>query len=186
MPFTPTLDTSGGTQAGAGYPGGLVEGPHSNDVFTGVNESATATDFGIPVCRGAAVSKTPINVKPIANDADAALVVGISVRNAAQVAADPTTNIVKYSRYDHFPILRRGRIYAVAAENVIALDQVLIITGSSAAQANDTCFGSSHGAGGAAASGRVAFKGAKWLTTTAAGEIGVIELEDGNLGVTTT
>lgn len=179
MAFTPDLSTSGGTIQGLGYPGGVADGTPAI-IDTKINESATAIDFGIPVVRGVATAKQPGNCKPMAADTDD--IIGISVRNASQVAANPADNIVNYPRYENVPVGRIGRFYVIAAEASREGDQVLILTAGAAV--NSTCFGGSLG--GVAGSGRVAFKGAKWRTTTAAAAIGIIELIDQNLGRTTT
>lgn len=179
MAFTPSLATSGGTQQGLGYPGGLADGTQ-NIIDSAVNENATAIDIGVPVARGAATTHPPFNARPFVADTDDIL--GISHRHAADLVADPTTNVINFARYITFSVVRVGRVYAVAAENVRAGDQVLIITAG--ANVNSTCFGSS--VSGVAAAGRVAFKGARWRTTTASGLLGIIELIDQNLGKTTT
>jgi hypothetical protein len=187
MATTPSL-ASTKTSQDLGYPGSLADGsPHVID--TGINESATAIDFGVPVAPGTLAA----NVKPIANDTDAALCCGIAMRDPTMMDASPSTNVASYARHKELAVLRRGRIFALAAENVTDGDQVLIITGSSAAQAQGTCFGSSHGAGGAAGSGRVALLGAIWRAhpvsaskSIAAGTVAVIEYNPTYLGVTTT
>ena len=188
MGTTPTLANSPATSQALGYPGDQADSSPAV-IDTVQNESATAIDFCVPVAPGA----TAGTVKPIANDADAALCSGISMRDPTMMSVDPTTNVANYARYRELGLMKVGRIFALAAENVQDGDQVLIITGSSAAQAQGTCFGSSHGAGGAAGSGRVAFKGAVWRAhpqgaskTIASGTVGVIELINQNLGVTTT
>lgn len=176
------------TSQNLGYPGDLADASPSI-VDTVANESATAIDFCVPVAPGTLAG----TVKPIANDADAALCTGISLRDPTLMNADPATGVANYARYRKFGLLKVGRVYAIAAETAIDGDQVLIITGSSAAQAQATCFGSSHGAGGAAGTGRIALKGAVWRVrphgasrTITAGSVAIIEIINQNLGVTTT
>jgi len=187
MATTPSLAATKTIQD-LGYPGDQADStPSVRDTVT--NESATAIDFAVPVCPGTLAG----TVKPIANDTDAGLSCGISMRDPTKMNADPSTNVANYARYKDLAVMREGRIYAIAAENVTDGDQVLIITGSSAAQAQATCFGSSHGAGGAAGSGRVAMLGAVWRArpiggsrSIAAGDVAIIELSIQRLGVTTT
>lgn len=187
MSTTPSLAATKTVQD-LGYPGSLADSsPHVID--TGTNESATAIDFGVPVAPGTLAGA----FKPIANDTDAGFCTGIAMRDPTVVDASASTNVANYARYKEFGVFRQGRIFALAAEDVTDGDQVLIITGSSAAQAQGTCFGSSHGAGGAAGSGRVAFLGAIWRAhpigaskSITAGSVAVIELTQQNLGVTTT
>lgn len=187
MATTPSLAATKTIQD-LGYPGSLADAsPHVID--TGMNESATAIDFGVPVAPGTLAG----TYKPVANDTDAALACAISMRDPTMMNADPSTNAASYARYKEFGAFRSGRIFAIAAENVTDGDQVLIITGSSAAQAQATCFGSSHGAGGAAAAGRIAMLGAIWRAhpvgaskAIAAGSVAVIEYTQRILGVTTT
>lgn len=187
MSTTPSLATTKTIQD-LGYPGSLADAsPHTID--TGTNESATPIDFAVPVAPGVLAG----NYKPIANDTDAALCNGIAMRDPTAMNADPATSVANYKQYKDFQVLRMGRMFALAAENVTDGDQVLIITGASAAQAQGTCFGSSHGAGGAAAAGRVALKGAIWRAhpigaarAIASGTVAVIEFNNQNLGVTTT
>jgi hypothetical protein len=188
MSTTPTLANATTGGPALGYPGSLADGsPHTVD--TVMNESATAIDFGVPVAPGTLAG----TVKPIANDTDATLCSGIAMRDPTMMSADPSTNVANYARYRGLGLMRVGRIFALAAENVTDGDQVLIITGSSAAQAQGTCFGSSHGAGGAAGEGRIALKGAIWRAhpvgasrSIASGTVAVIEIINQNLGVTTT
>lgn len=187
MGTTPSLATTK-TSQDLGYPGSLADAsPHTIDTYT--NESATAIDFGVPVAPGTLAG----SAKPIANDTDAALCNGIAMRDPTLMNADPATSVANYTRYKDFSVMRRGRVFAMAAENVTDGDQVLIITAASAAQAQGTCFGSSHGAGGAAASGRVALLGAIWRAhpvgaskAIASGTVAVIEYNPTYLGVTTT
>lgn len=187
MATTPSLAATK-TSQDLGYPGSLADSsPHVVDTAT--NESATAIDFGVPVAPGVLAG----TVKPIANDTDAALCCGIAMRDPTMGNAGPASSTINWPQYRALPVGRVGRFYAIAAENVTDGDQVLIITGSSAAQAQGTCFGSSHGAGGAAGAGRIALKGAVWRAhpigasrAIAAGTVAVIEFINQNLGVTTT
>jgi len=186
MSTTPSLAETKTTQD-LGYPGDQADTVPSTRK-TMQNESATAIDFGVPVAPGTLAG----TVKPIANDTDAGLCVGIAMRDPTVVQANPSDNVLNYPRYKELAVMDAGHIYAMAAENVTDGDQVLIITGSSAAQAQATCFGSSHGAGGAAGSGRVAFLGAVWRApkgaskSIAAGTVAIIEMTNQILGVTTT
>lgn len=183
MPTTPTLANATTGGPALGYPGDLADAsPHTIDTVQ--NESATAIDFCVPVAPGTLAG----TVKPIANDADAALCSGITMRDPTMVNADPTTNVANYARYRELGLMKIGRIYAIAAEAVTDGDKVLILTGSSAAQAQATCFGGTTG--GAAGAGRINLKGAVWRArpigasrTIGSGTVGIIEIINQNLGV---
>jgi hypothetical protein len=187
MATTPSLNNAAATAQALGYPGSHADTTPAK-IKTMQNESATAIDFGVPVAPGTLAG----TVKPIANDTDAALCCGIAMRDPTMVDAPASTGVLNYVRYRELGVMSVGSIYALAAENVTDGDQVLIITGSSAAQAQATCFGSSHGAGGAAAAGRIALLGAVWRAkkgaskSIASGTVAIIEMSDQNLGVTTT
>src|SRR6185369_5723373 len=132
MSTTPTLANATTGGPALGYPGDLADStPHVIDTVQ--NESATAIDFGVPVCPGTLAGA----VKPIANDTDAALCMGISMRDPTMVNAS-TGGVVNYAQYRELGLMKVGRIYAIAAEDVRDGDQVLIITGASAAQAQAT------------------------------------------------
>jgi hypothetical protein len=184
MSTTPTLANATTGGPALGYPGDLADAsPHTIDTVQ--NESATAIDFCVPVCPGTLAG----SAKPVANDTDAALCMGISMRDPTMVNAS-TSGVVNYAQYRELGLMKVGRIYAIAAEDVRDGDQVLIITAASAAQAQATAFASSKG--GVAGSGRVALKGAIWRAqagasaTITAGTVGIIEIINQNLGRTTT
>lgn len=179
--MTVDLSTSGGTSQALGLPGGIADGTLTISV-TGINENATAIDFGCPVARGS----TGKAVKPCTAITDD--IVGMALRNAEQVAADPATNIVNWTQSSEFSVAKIGHFYAAPAEDVRDGDQVIILT--AAANVNTTCYASSKG--GVAGAGRLAWAGAKWRAPTGtgptitAGTMAIIELIDDNVGRTTT
>jgi hypothetical protein len=176
-----TLATTPTSQS-VGFPGHIADSTPAV-IDTKQNESATAIDYGIVVVQGASGG----TVKPMTADAD--VVVGISIADPTMMNADPATNVANFARYRELGVMKIGRVFAVAAEDVRDGDQVIIVTAGAAV--NTTCFASSKG--GVATTGRVAYKGAKWrcqpgassLVITA-GTVGIIELIDQNLGRATT
>jgi hypothetical protein len=171
----PSLSTYGGLLHDPGYAGMLVD-QNSNEIINLMNEGATAIQFGGVVCRG---SKDDLaqtgNVYPLgtckAPAADADKPMGLAVRYAIMPAPGygmANANVVAFAQNSEVPILRRGRIYAVAAENVTVGDAVLSLTAG-----NGTTGGTT---GGGAGAGRVAVPGATWETTTTSGNLGIIRI----------
>lgn len=155
----PDLSTYGGRLRDLGYAGQIVD-TNPVTIETLINDQATAIDFGVAVARSAAdnTCKAPA--------ADGDLIVGISVRHAIRPA--DSSNNVNYAQKDAVPVLRDGFVYATAYENATRGDGVISVTAQSGKLGSTT--------GGAAGAGRVAVPGAKWETTTAAGQIGVIRI----------
>ena len=117
----PDLSTYGGLLRAVGYAGELVD-QQTATLDSKVNDVATAIDFGVAVARSAAdnTCKLPTAVTH--------KVIGVSVRHAIRpAAADGTVN---YAQYDAVPILRKGTVYAVAAENVTRGDTAVALTAS--------------------------------------------------------
>lgn len=151
--------------------------PHVGPTDSYLNESATAIEYGAPVARGSATTQAGDMFeycKPVAADADE--IIGVTVRDPSDVSA--ASNSSNYPRYAAVPVKKAGRVAVRAAEAVRAGDEVLVLT------ATPGTFASSKG--GVAGSGRVAMKGWKWVTTTAAAAIGIIEGFDTHTGRTTT
>ncbi len=140
-----------------------------------INESATAIEPGAPVARGTTTQggKFTEFCKPVAADTDEIL--GPTILRALVSTNGTTAN---YARYDTVPVKKAGKVAVLAAENVRAGDEVIVLT------ATPGTFASS--AGGVVGTGRVAMKGWKWMTTTASGAIGIIEGFDTHVGRTTT
>jgi hypothetical protein len=152
----PDLSTYGGKLLTIGYAGQAADF-NNVEAVTRINESATVIDLGRPVARGT----DDRGCKPWGADGDK--LIGISMRSGVIVA--DTSNNINYSQYDEVAVMKRGWIFAEAAENVVDGDPVLVVTASSK-------FGGVSA--GAAGAGRVAVPGATWETTTAAGEIGLL------------
>lgn len=155
----PDLSTYGGRLRDLGYAGQIVD-TNPVTIETLINDQATAIDFGVAVARSAAdnTCKAPA--------ADGDLIVGISVRHAIRPA--DSSNNVNYAQKDAVPVLRDGFVYATAYENATRGDGVISVTAQSGKLGSVT--------GGAAGAGRVAVPGAKWETTTTAGQIGIIRI----------
>lgn len=157
----PDLSTYGGRLRDLGYAGQIVD-QNPAVIDTKVNDQAVAIDFGVAVARSAAdnTCKAPT--------ADADKIIGISVRHAIRPA--DSSNNVTYAQKDAVPVLREGFVYAVAYQNVVRGDGVISVTAQ-----NGKLSGTTAGAAGA---GRVAVPGAVWETTTTAGDIGIVRINN--------
>jgi hypothetical protein len=158
------IATNGGALLPMGIPGAGYDfnprdviSKRNNTTGTG---SAARIVFGTFVAREGA--KT---VKKIAADADVAI--GFAMYSAEKLFnADGTET--GWDKDDTVPVAKRGFYYAKAAEAVNENDDVISITASNGIGSVQT---------GAAAAGRVAIANAKWRTTTASGEVGVISID---------
>ncbi len=155
----PDLSSYGGLLLDVGFAGQVVDMQYA-EIDSKVNNTATVIDFGVAVAR----STTDDGVKAITADGD--VIIGISVRHPIR-PADASGN-VSYARYDAVPVMRKGNIYAIAAANVVRGDGVISVTASNGALSGTTA--------GAAGAGRVAVPGAKWETSTASGQIGIVRI----------
>lgn len=162
----PDLSTYGGLLHDVGYAGGIVD-ELNVDIINMVNDQAIAVQFGSAVARSAAdnTCKAPA--------ADGDKIIGIATRFAIKAVpgyGQTNANVVEFDQYDSVPVLRHGDIYVVAAENVTRGDAALSLTAG-----NGTIGGVT---GGAAGAGRVAIPGATWETTTAAGSVGIVRINN--------
>ncbi len=171
------LETVGGAQFNAGYPGQIADGePVQIDSYT--NSGSTALDFGIVAVR----DTNDGTCKVMAADTDQIL--GIIVRHPTMTA--DSTGAVKYAQYGSVPIMRDGVIFVKAAEAVRRGDQVLVLTAGGAGNTAAGALGGSKG--GVAGSGRVAIPGmnAVWEDTVASGAVGRIRIKTTGTARTTT
>lgn len=147
------ITANGGLLLPIGLPGqGYDFNPR--DVVSRTN-SATA-----PIVMGNFVADvTPQNCKPIAGDGDVPS--GIAMQAAE-------TLLAQWPQYATVPVLRKGYVCALAAEDATEGDDVVAVV------ANGGQPGSA--AAGAVGAGRLATK-AKWVTTTKANDVGVIRLD---------
>lgn len=161
-----TLGTTGGRLLNLGLPGEMATTTECavdtfiNESTSGGLDSAGMLDFGVAVCKATADN----GCKLVSGDSDR--IVGITTRKAFVPA--PTSGVIGYASGREVGLLRIGDIFATAAENVTAGDQVLALTASAGTLAGTT--------GGIAASGRLVVPGARWKTTTASGAVGIIEV----------
>jgi hypothetical protein len=161
-----TLATFGGTTLSLGYAGQIANQEEcsifslTNGSTTGGDDSAGMLDFGLAVARHA----TAGYCKRIAADAD--LPIGITVRHPTMVTS--AAGAVGYRATDEVAIMYLGDIYCIAYENVTAGDSVLSVTAQGGKLSGPTS--------GVAGSGRVAIPNAHWVTTTSAGQIGLVRL----------
>ena len=157
----PDLSSIGGRLVDIGYAGEVVD-MNNAVIETRINDLATAIDFGTAVARSASdnTCKAPT--------VDGDVPIGISVRHAIRPASSDGNNTVNYAQRDAVPVLRNGYVYAVAFETVVRGTQVLSITAQNGKLASTT--------GGAAGAGRVAVAGATWETSTTAGNVGIIRI----------
>ena len=157
----PDLNTYGGKLRDIGYAGQVADF-NSFTSESKTNENATSIDFGVAVCRGAADD----TCKPQLLDADK--IIGISIRSPIQ-SADLSGNI-SYLQRASVSIMREGYMFVVPFENVVRGDQVLAITAQTGKLGGVT--------GGAAGVGRVVVPGATWESTTAAGQVGQVRINN--------
>lgn len=157
----PDLNSVGGRLLDLGYQGQVVD---MNDavIETRINDLSVAVDFGNAVARSASdnTCKAPT--------VDGDVPIGIAVRHAIRPASSDGNNTVNYAQRDAVPVLREGYVYVLALENVVRGTQALSITAQNGRIASTT--------GGAAGAGRVAIAGAFWETTTSAGQIGIVRV----------
>lgn len=157
------IATYGGRLHDIGYEGQVAD-LSSADYLNLINAQTVLIGFGRVVARDAAGQcKAPA--------LDANVILGIAARHSVKESpgfGQSNAFQVGYAQNDTVPILKKGDIYCVAAENVTMDDQALSITAS-----NGTVGGVT---GGAAGTGRIVIPGAKWLTTTASGLIGLVRI----------
>jgi len=157
----PDLNVVGGRLKDVGYAGQIVD-MNEAAIETRTNDLAGVIDYGNAVARSAAdnTCKAPT--------VDGDVPIGIAVRHAIRPASADGNNTVNYAQRDAVPILRSGYVYVLAFENVVRGTQALSITAQNGRIASTT--------GGAAGAGRVAIAGAIWETTTTAGQIGIVRI----------
>ena len=130
------------------------------DIVSKRNASAAVIPFGRFVARNNATS-----VKLIAADAD--VPAGLAMYAAEKEFA--VTGETGWRENDTVPVARSGYFCMRAGEAVSEGDAVISITAQSGAAGSAVT--------GAAGAGRVAVTGAKWQTTTASGEVGVVYID---------
>ena len=146
---------------GAGYDFNPRHVVSKRNASAGAAGSAAARIiFGTFVARNDAKS-----IKKIAADAD--VPIGLAMYSAEKIFPIDGGE-TGWDKDDTVPVAKEGYFYARAAEAVAENDDVISIT------AGGGTIGSAQT--GAAGAGRVAVTGAKWRTTTAAGEVGVISI----------
>jgi hypothetical protein len=162
----PSLSSYGGAQRDLGYAGQVADqNPVSAQNLA--NEGATSIDFGTAVARGS----TDATCKAPAADGD--VIIGIAMRHPvrpAVVGPANTLNYVGYAQYDEVPIMRQGDIFVLAFENTTQGDTAISVTAQNGRIGSAT--------GGAAGAGRVALPNATWLTTTPAGQVGIVRIRN--------
>lgn len=159
----PDLSSYGGRLRDLGYAGEIVD-QNPVTIESKTNDLTVAIDFGVAVARSAAdnTCKAPT--------ADADKILGISIRHAIRPASADGNNTVNYAQRDIVPILKDGYIYATAYENATRGDTVLSVTAQNGKLGSLT--------GGGAGAGRVLVPGATWETTTTAGSLGIIRINN--------
>jgi hypothetical protein len=162
----PSLSTYGSYQRDLGYAGELVD-QNTYEAESLLNDQPVAIQFGGVVARSAADNSCK------APTVDADKIIGIALRHAIMPTLGGSvggTNTVQYAQNMEVPVARQAFIYIVAAENVTRGDQALSLTAS-----NGTIGGVT---GGVAGAGRVVIPNASWETTTAAGSVGIVRINN--------
>ncbi|SEO76454.1 hypothetical protein SAMN02800692_1999 [Luteibacter sp. UNC138MFCol5.1] len=155
----PDLNTYGGRLLDEGYAGQVLD-LNTHSIFNYRNEGAAGIDFGLFVARGAAAD----TCKLPGSAADK--IVGVSVRHSVGVA-DISGNVL-YLQNAMVPALEIGRIRVVCENGCNPGDPVFVRyagTGTLGAARSVTV-----------ANETVAFTNAEWVSTTAAGGLGVIRI----------
>jgi hypothetical protein len=158
-----TLTTYGGRLHDIGYEGQVAD-LSSADYLNLMNAQAAQILFGRVVVRDAGGQVR-------APSADNQVIIGIAARHSIHPSpgfGQTNAFAVGYNQYDEVPVLKKGDIFVMAAENVTVDDQALSITAGAGTIGGVT--------GGAAGAGRVVIPGAHWLDTTAAGSIGRVRI----------
>lgn len=135
---------------------GMIFALHTRDVDSRVVETVAGIDFGVAVSRGTDKEK-----QIVVGGTD---FLGVTVR-ALDAEGTQGTGAIKYKEKDTAAVLRSGYIW------------VLCNGGATAGQAVKFVNATGLFAAGAAGAGETNLTGAKWETTTADGEVGLIRLE---------
>lgn len=165
--MTVDLATLGGRQFDLGLPGqDADQGPQVNDSFvntatTNGIDSAGMIDFGVAVAKGT----TDNSCKPVDSNSD--VCIGISTRWPI-VPGTPPTPVVGWRSGRACSVKRIGSLFAIPYENVTRDDAVIAIVAQGGKLGGLT--------GGAIGTGRLLVTGARWATTTTAGQVGRIEV----------
>lgn len=169
--MTVDLTTTGGRLLDIGLPGQLADETETF-IDTLINESTTGgltiagvaggIDFGVAVAKGSADNGCKVV------DSNGDIICGISVRLPLASALPATTPVTGFKSRQAVPVLRFGTICAKAVENVKRGDQVLAVVASPTGLGGVTS--------GIAGTGRLVVPGARWLTTTSANAVGIIEV----------
>ncbi len=170
MPI-PSLTTYGGALHPVGYDGEVVD-MNTATIESLMNDQTTGIQFGNPVARSAAdnTCQSPT--------VDADVIIGLAVRHAIMPApgyGQTSANVVLFPQYYEVPVLRSGFMYKTAAENTTRGDQAISITADNVSIAA-TSVGSVTG--GIAGTGRVVIPNCTWETTTVAGSIGILRINN--------
>jgi len=165
----PSLATYGGTLLQPGYPGQIAEGGPTV-IRTGINDQATAVDFGQIVVRSTATAFGATD-KIKAYSAGADIPCGISVRNASPLIAPAAggNNSVLYAQNTPVPFVTFGVVVCTAAENVTEGDAAVGVVATPL-----TVGGTTGGAGNGTT--RTAFPNAIWLDTVTSGGVGRVRV----------
>lgn len=132
--------------------------------------SVGTIDFGV----AAAAGTTDHGCKPVGSNGDK--IVGITTR-LPLMPTTPSVNTIGWKSHSMVGIAGLGHILAIPCENVRKNDEVLAIVAQGGKLAGTN--------GGVAGTGRLVVTGARWLDTTTAGQIGVIEIIGREAVVTT-
>lgn len=155
----PDLSTYGGRLLDEGYAGQVLD-LNTHSIFNYRNEGAAGIDFGLFVVRGAAADTCKL--PGAAGDK----VVGVSVRHSVGVA-DISGNVL-YLQNAMVPALEIGRIRVVCENGCNPDDPVFV------RYAGTGVLGAARSA--TVANETFAFANAVWVSTTAAGGLGVIRI----------
>lgn len=159
------MQTSYSIDQSAGLPGQLADAGHQ-DVISAIN-AAAAVAFGKLMVKGASegLCKVPALAADITTKE---LVLGVSVKSHALESARDA-NPPSWPQNSAVPCLRKGRIYVLVEEDVVAGDPVFVRY--AAGGSGPGSFGKSAGA-----SERAALDGATYYKGALTGQLAILEV----------
>jgi len=135
---------------------GMIYALHPDTINSYACETEAGIPFGVAVARGTDPEKQVV----LAGSAD---FLGISIRSLEREGV-ANTGAIKYSQNETVGVMEEGYIYAVCPSGCSPEDPVKYTDGTGVLDS------------GAAGVGETSVDGAVWVSTTVAGEVGIINL----------
>ncbi len=141
---------------------GMLADIHNHDIDSFSVETALGADFGIAVSRGTDAERQIVI-------GGATNFVGITVRTL-DIEGAINTGLIKLQKDDTAAVLSEGYIFVVCPTGCVPDDLVNYVEATGVIDS-----------GAAVGVGETTLDGAKWQTTTAAGELGIIKIDNRNV-----